>query len=157
MNCQSCQSNFTLQTSFLHLCVYVFSHSVMSDTSGPHGRQPTRLLCPWNSPGKNRAVSCHALLQGLFPTQGSNPGLLHCRQILYQLSHQGSPRILVWVGCPFSRETSQSRNWTRVPCTAGRFFPGWAIWEALCTYEAELTQDSCISLFTSSTHTFTRL
>ena len=44
-----------------------------------------------HSPGKNTGVSCHFLLQGIFPTQGSNPGLLHCRQILYRLSHQGSP------------------------------------------------------------------
>ena len=50
-----------------------------------------------DSPGKNAGVGCHALLQGIFPTQGSNPGLPHCRQILYQLSHKGSPRILdVW-------------------------------------------------------------
>ena len=47
-----------------------------------------------DSPDKNTGVGCHALLQGIFPTQGSNPGLLHCRQILYHLSHQGSPRIL---------------------------------------------------------------
>ena len=47
-------------------------------------------LCPWNSPGQNTGVSCHALLQGIFPTQGSNPGLLHCRQMLYHLGHQGS-------------------------------------------------------------------
>ena len=46
---------------------------------------------PWNSPGKNTVVDRHSLLQGIFPTQGSNPGLLHCRQILYYLSHQGSP------------------------------------------------------------------
>ena len=44
-----------------------------------------------DSPGKNTGVGCHFLLQGIFPTQGSNPGLLHCRQILYHLSHQGSP------------------------------------------------------------------
>ena len=44
-----------------------------------------------DSPGKNTGVSCHFFLQGIFPTQGSNPGLLHCRQILYHLSHQGSP------------------------------------------------------------------
>ena len=55
-----------------------------------------------DSPGKSSGVGCHALLQGIFPTQGSNPGLLHCRQILYFLSHQGSPRILAWVACPFS-------------------------------------------------------
>ena len=48
-------------------------------------------------------MGCHALLQGIFPTQGSNPGLPHCRWILYRLSHQGSPRILEWVAYPFSR------------------------------------------------------
>ena len=50
-----------------------------------------KLLCPWNSPGKNTGVVCHSLLQGTFLTQGLNMGLLHCRQILYQLSHWGSP------------------------------------------------------------------
>ena len=49
------------------------------------------LLCPWDSPGKNTGMGCHALLQGIFRTQGSNLGLLHCGQILYHLSHQGSP------------------------------------------------------------------
>ena len=53
--------------------------------------QPHGLYSPWNSPGRNTGVGSHSLLQGIFPTQGSNPGLLHCRQILYQLSHQGSP------------------------------------------------------------------
>ena len=57
-----------------------------------------------DSPDKNTGVGCHAVLQGIFPTQGSNPGLLHCRQILYHLSHQGSPRILEWVTYPFSRD-----------------------------------------------------
>ena len=57
--------------------------------------QPTRLFCPWDSPGKNAGVGCHSLLQGIFPTQGSNPGLLHCRQILYHLSHQGSPKVYI--------------------------------------------------------------
>ena len=65
--------------------------SVVSDSVWPHRRQPTRLLCPWDSPGKNTGVGCHSLLQGIFPTQGSNPGLLRCRQTLYCLSHQGSP------------------------------------------------------------------
>ena len=51
----------------------------------------SRLLCPWDSPGKNTGVGCHFLLQGIFWAQGSNPGLLHCRQTLYPLSHQGSP------------------------------------------------------------------
>ena len=51
---------------------------------------PTRLLSPWDFPGKSIGVGCHFLLQGIFLTQGSNPGLRHCRQMLYPLSHQGS-------------------------------------------------------------------
>ena len=58
-----------------------------------------------------------SLLQGIFPTQGSNPGLRHCRQILYHLSHQKSPRILEWVAYSFSRGSSQPRNQTRVSCS----------------------------------------
>ena len=64
---------------------------VVSDSVQPPGLKPTRLLCPWDSPGKSTGVGCHALLQGIFPIWGSNPGLLHCRQSLYHLSHQGSP------------------------------------------------------------------
>ena len=56
-----------------------------------HGLQLDRIFYPWDSPGKNMGVSCHSLLQGIFPTRGSNPGLPHCRQTLYPLSHQGSP------------------------------------------------------------------
>ena len=67
------------------------SYSVMSDSLQAHGLQPARLLCPWNSPGKNTGVGYHALLQGIFPTQGSKPGLPHCRQILYHLSYLVSP------------------------------------------------------------------
>ena len=58
----------------------------------PHGLYPARLLWPWNSPGKNNGVGSHSLLQGIFLTQGSNLGLLHCRQILYHLSHHRSPQ-----------------------------------------------------------------
>ena len=60
----------------------------MSDSLRPHGLYPTRLLRPWNFPGKSTEVGCHFLLQGIFPTQGSNLGLLHLRQTLYHLSHQ---------------------------------------------------------------------
>ena len=56
--------------------------------------------CPWDSPGQNTGVGSLSLLQGIFPTEGSNPGLPHCRWILYQLSHKGSPRILEWVAYP---------------------------------------------------------
>ena len=82
--------------AFVNLCTYVcVSCSVLSDSLRPHGLQLTRLLCPWNSPGKNTGVGCRSLLRGIFPTQGSNPGLPHCRQILYCLSHHGSPMVLV--------------------------------------------------------------
>ena len=84
-----------------------------------------------DSPDKNTGVGCHALLQGIFPTKGSNPGLPHCRQILYHLSHQGNPRILEWVAYPFSRGSLWLRNWTGVSCIADRFFTSWATREAL--------------------------
>ena len=60
--------------------------SVVSDFLQPHG-----LYSPWNSPGQNTRVGSLSLLKGIFPAQGSNPGLSHCRWILYQLSHKGSP------------------------------------------------------------------
>ena len=78
----------------------------------------TRLLCPWNSPSQNTGVGSRFLLQGIFLTQGSNPSLLHCRRILYHLSHKGSPRILEWVAYPFSSGSSQPRNRTGVSCIA---------------------------------------
>ena len=78
--------------------------------------------------GHNTGVGSLSLLQGIFPTQGSNPGLPHCRWILYQLSHQGTPRTLEWVAYPFSGRSSWPRNWTGVSSIAGRFFTNWAIW-----------------------------
>ena len=72
-----------------------------------------------------------SFLQGIFPTQGWNPGLQHFRHVLYQLSYQGSPRILEWITCPFSSGSSWPRNQTGVSCIAGRFFTNWAIREAL--------------------------
>ena len=58
----------------------------LCQTLATPGLQPAGLLCPWNFPGKNTGVGCHFLLHGIFPTQESNPGLQHCRQILYRLS-----------------------------------------------------------------------
>ena len=83
-----------------------------------------------DSPGKNTGVGCHALLQRIFPVQGSNPGFLHCKQIHYCLGHQESLRILVWVVYPFSRRSSKPRNWIGVSCIAGGFFTSWATREA---------------------------
>ena len=88
-----------------------WSRSVVSDSLWPHGQKPTRLCRPWDFPGKNTGVGCHFLLQGIFPTQGLNPGLLHCRQTLYHLSHQG-------------------RDQTQVSCIAGRVLTIWATREA---------------------------
>ena len=67
------------------MCV---SGSVVSNSLGTHGLWPTRFLCPWDSPGKNSGLGRHSLLQGIFPTQESNPGLPHCRQILYQVEEK---------------------------------------------------------------------
>jgi len=64
------------------------------DHGGGLVAKSARLLCPWDSPGKNTWVACHFLLQGIFPTQELNLGLLHCRQIVYCLSYQGSPEIM---------------------------------------------------------------
>ena len=85
----------------------------------------------WNSPGQYTGLGRLFLLQRIFQTRGLNPGLPHCRQILYQLSHKGSPRILEWVAYPFSRGSSWPRNWTRDFCIAGGFFTNWAMREAL--------------------------
>ena len=91
---------YYLLIAFLTTCLYAnfnisVSRSVVSDSLRPHGLQPTRLLCPWDFPGKDTGVGCHYLLQGIFPTQGSNLSLLHCREILYHLSHRhrGSPNL----------------------------------------------------------------
>ena len=79
----------SIGTKFFHKIIWKEneSHSVMSDSSlWAHG-----LYSPWNSPGQNTGMGSLSLLQRIFPTQGLNPGLPHCRHILYQLSHKGSP------------------------------------------------------------------
>ena len=100
------------------------SCSATSDSLRPQG-----LHSPWNSPGQNTGVGSLFLLQGIFPSQGSNPDPLHCRWILYQLSHKGSARVLAWVAYPFSRGSSRPKNRTRLSCIAGRFFTNLAIRE----------------------------
>ena len=113
---RSVSSRHTVSSS-QHLTFESENCSVMSDSLRPH-----RLYSPWNSLGLNTRVGSLFRLQGIVPTQGLNPGLRHCRQILSQLSHKGSPRILEWVIYPFSRGPFQPRNPTRVSCIAGRFF-----------------------------------
>ena len=93
------------------------SHSVLSDLCDPCGLKPASLLCPWNSPGSYTGVGCHSLLQGIFLTQGLNLGPLHCRQILYHLSHQEHPNSKVKVAqwCPTlcDQWTIQSMEFSR--------------------------------------------
>ena len=98
--------------------------SVVSDSLWSHV-----LYSPWNSPGQNTGVGSLSFLQAIFPTQGLNPGLPHCRRILYQLGHKWSQIILEWVAYPFSSGSSRPRNRTRVSCIAGGFFTNWTIME----------------------------
>ena len=104
------------------------SRSVMSNSLQHHG-----LHSSWNSPDQNTGVGSLPLLQGIFTTQKSNPGLPHCKRILH-LSHKGSPRILQWVAYPFSSGSSRPRNQTMVSYMAGRFYTNWAIKEDLPIY-----------------------
>jgi len=89
------------------LCLVAQSCLTLCD---PIDYSPSGSSVHGNSSGKNTGVGCHAVLQGNFPIQGLNPGLLHCRWILYHMSHQGGPRRLEWVACPLSGGTSQPRN-----------------------------------------------
>ena len=92
---------------------------------------PIESHSPWNSLGQNTGVGSPPHVKGIFPTQGLNPGLPHCRQILYQLSHKGSPRILECIAYPFSSGSSWPRNLTGVSCIEGGFFTNWAIREVM--------------------------
>ena len=120
------EKNVSVVLRFTFLFHESESGSVMSDTLWYNG-----LYSSWNSPGQNTGVGSLSLLQGIFPTQGSNPGLPHCRKILYRLSHKGRPKMLERVAYPFSSRFSWPRNQTRVSCIAGRFFSNWAIREDL--------------------------
>ena len=97
------------------------NHSVVSNSWRPLG-----LYRPWVSPGQNTGVGGLSLLQGIIPTQGSNPGLPQCRRI---------PRILEWVVYPFSSRSSQTRKPTGVSCITGRFLTTPAIREAPREFE----------------------
>ena len=113
----------------LFCCAYLLSHVWLFAAPWTVACQAPPSM--GDSPGKNTGVGCHALFQGILPTWGSNSGLPHCRQILYHLSHQRSPRIWERVAYPFSRGSSQSRNRTGVSCIAGESFTSWATREAV--------------------------
>ena len=94
-----------------------------------------------NSPGKNTTVGYHVLLQGIFPTQGLNPGLPHCRQILYQLSHQGSP----------SYPSRFSKAWFELPESHSKFPP--ATYFAYGNVHVSMSLSMCPALFFPSVST----
>ena len=114
---------------FLLQCMKVKSESEVTQScptpSDPMDHKPTRLLHSWDFPGKSAGVDCHFLLQGIFSTQESKPGLPHCRQMLYRLSHQ-STCVFSHVGLfgttwtlahqiPLSMEFSRQEYWSRLP------------------------------------------
>ena len=118
----------------------------MSDSLRPHGLQPTTLLHPWDSPGRSIGVGCHFLLQRFFPTQGSNPGLLYCRQTLYLLSLQGSPNFCIadtQVHCaPRIRQSNKASQWG-TPLLHSTYINTLSFHECLLTFE-------CVSASTIS-------
>ena len=85
------------------------SHSIVSNSLWPHG-----LFSPWNSPGQNTGVGSLSLLQGIFPTEGSNPGLPPCRQILEQLSPKGSLNVH-WKDWCQSWSSTTLATWCKEP------------------------------------------
>ena len=127
----------TREAPVLWLSYAVLSRSVVSNSLWPMACSLPGSSVHGDSPGKNIWVGFRALLQGIFPNQGSNPDLPCCRWILYSLSHQGILWMLEWVAYPFSRASSQPRNQTGVSCTAGRFFTSWATREAVLEFKSE--------------------
>ena len=91
-------------------CVYMLSHSMVSASLWSYGLWPARLLCPWDSPGKNTGVGCHFLLQGIFLTQGLNPCLLHCRWILYHWATGEALRATIFLLFPKSIPFFQNKK-----------------------------------------------
>ena len=121
-----------LQATILEWVAIPFSRrfSQTRDQTGSPTLQAGSLPAESSGKPKNTGVGSLCLLQRIFPTQELNQGLLHCRQILYQLSHKGSPRTLEWVAYAFSSGSSRPRNRTGVSCIAGRCFTNWATKEA---------------------------
>ena len=125
------------------VCCAVISCSVMQllchpTLCNPIDCSPPDSFVHGGSPGTCTGVGCHALLQGIYPAQGSNQGCPHCRWIIYHLSHHESLWMLEWVACPFSRGSSWPRNWTGVSCIAGGFFTNWANREAWTVSQPDL-------------------
>ena len=101
LECTIFRQNFVSEVHGRCLCESESGNKSASSSFTSYSLGPNELYSPWNSPGKNTAVVAFPFSRGSSQPQGSNPGLLHCRQILYQLSHKGSPRILERVSYPF--------------------------------------------------------
>ena len=99
--------DFCYMQIHMHACSVA---SAMSDSLQNYEMQLAGLLCPWDSPGKNTGVGCHSLPQHVFPTQGQNLRLLHCRQILYPLSHLRSPTDTQLTSISMCKEERVSRT-----------------------------------------------
>ena len=102
---KSVKNTKNIYLSFSYIEFLHETRSIVSNSLWPQG-----LYSPWNSLGQNTGAGSYSLLQGISPTQGSNPGLPHCRQTLYTSWAKWSPRILEWVVYPFSSRSSLSRN-----------------------------------------------
>ena len=94
----------------------------MSDSLRPHGLQPSRLQCPWDSLRKNTGVGCQVPIQGNLPNSGIKPRSPALQVDSLLPEPPGKPKNTGWVAYPFSRRTSQPRNRTRVSRIAGGFF-----------------------------------
>ena len=112
------------------LCLCLVTQSCLT-LCDPMDCSPPGSSVHGDSPGKTTRVGCHVLLQGIFPTQGLNPGLPRCRWTLYHLNHKRNTRIPECLACPFSRGSSWPRNGTGVSCIADGFITSWATREAL--------------------------
>ena len=115
--------------------------------------EPTRLLCPWDSPGKNTRVGCHFFFQGIFPTQGLNPRLfhlLHYRRILYWLSHQA------YTESPLASNPYYTGKWTKLDAKAGAGQDSVISWPQIlfhfglthCWVENFICVDQCVHIYT---------
>ena len=107
--------------------------SVISGSLQPHRLYPASLLCPWNSPDKNTGVGRHCLLQRIFLIQGSNPCFLHCRHILYCLSHQGSSSFLFVVVESLSRVWLFATSWTAAHQASLSIINSWSLLKLMYT------------------------
>ena len=119
-----------------------WSCSVMCDSLQSHWLHPTRLLCLWHFPGKSTGVGCHFFLRGIFPTQGSNPGLPHCRQTFCSLSHQGSPYSITRFN-PNPNPITQFKNHPSMKASPFSWSDSFLFWSQFFP-----TTQVCISLYT---------